>query len=541
MTNREVTKAYTATGAGQLPVTVGERLTYIKEASPGWSLCTNAGGTQGYVPTSYIKEVAAGGGGQWVEASSDYTGNPSDPRCIGFKKGDRFELVSQSGAWWTVKHQGAQKLVPGSYMKVSTPPAAALSTPRTGAIVSAVVGVSVPPPPPFIPEPYSVRPKAVSSGGRRGMSMQEQLADRIRTMAEKKARDEAAQKRGEITPAIYGQHSGSTISISYTTHRVIPIRKQKITSTSLNSGIGVPEEYKFIRNISDGGSGSVVEVEEKSTRLHLAAKMIRCISDKDSHRIAREIHRNELFTHPGIVYVTEVVEMTNMTAIVMELGRMSLAQFVADYDQRGVLIPRHLVYRFMVDISAALSFMHNHPKEQTAHADVKMENILLFEGNHAKLCDLGAAESEQTTATCGLGTQQYLSPERINDDTGKASPASDVWALGIVLFQLLFGEPLFKSKNSARILNEILSFKPFSVPKLCGEEERQLLMRMLDPDPVTRVTSKQLSESKMLRCLINTKDELWIIKEQTDKEFQDQVSQLIQRNKELEAQLKIKC
>ncbi|KAK2953951.1 putative zinc finger protein [Blattamonas nauphoetae] len=215
MANREVTKAYQATGAGQLTVTVGERLTYIKEASPGWSLCTNAGGTQGYVPTSYIKEVAAappppaaGGGGQWVEASSDYAGNPSDPRCIGFKKGDKFELVSQSGAWWTVKHQGAQKLVPGSYMKVSTPPSAAppapaapaapavskpaAAPPSAGATVSAAVGGSVPPPPPLIPQANSPPPKQAASGGGGGMSMQEQLAERARKMAEKKARDEAA-------------------------------------------------------------------------------------------------------------------------------------------------------------------------------------------------------------------------------------------------------------------------------------------------------------------------------------------------------------
>ncbi|KAK2955352.1 putative Protein kinase domain containing protein [Blattamonas nauphoetae] len=113
----------------------------------------------------------------------------------------------------------------------------------------------------------------------------------------------------------------------------------------------------------------------------------------------------------------------------------------------------------MVEISSALCFLHNHQTERTSHGDVKMENILLFEHNHAKLCDLGAAESEDVSTTRGVMSLLYVSPERLADETGRATPASDVWSLGIVLHWLLFGEPPFKSQNTMKLLREIESFK----------------------------------------------------------------------------------
>ncbi|KAK2956153.1 putative CBL-interacting protein kinase 3 [Blattamonas nauphoetae] len=596
----------------------GDKFELVRRAR-GWYVVRYQGELK-FVPESYMKDStppkpAVCGTGQWAEATFNYAGNPSDPFSFSFKRGDKFEIVSKSGDRWSVIHEGEEKVVPRNHMKISTPPSAT-SFPASGKISGTTEHL---PPAPKVTAPNShngdvsrvnkiaidksdawllktrqeaetINPrssekpsitpsdahagsaippstgpiKSISTGG--SLPKQSTLITKVtssqpQATTSKLPPQSAAvggvmptpspslpkptagkpEKSDPPTQKFGGNGSNPKQTESSLAQHAFQVRTQRAMSMSQNSGVGVPEEYVLLRNISDGASGSVVEVEEKSTRLHFAVKMLKCTSDKDSHRITREIHRNELFTHPGIVSVKEVVEMVNMQAIVMELGKMSLAQFVADYDQRGVRIPRHLVYRFMVDLSAALSFMHNHPKEPTAHADVKMENILLFEGNHVKLCDLGAAESEQTTATCSWGTQQYLSPERIEDDAGRASPASDVWALGIVLHRLLFGEPLFKATNPARLINEILSFKPSTIGHTCGEEERQLLMRMLDPDPLTRVTSKQLSESKMLRCLINTKDELWIINEQADKENQEKLAKQAQRIKELEAQLKIKC
>ncbi|KAK2963865.1 putative CAMK family protein kinase [Blattamonas nauphoetae] len=275
----------------------------------------------------------------------------------------------------------------------------------------------------------------------------------------------------------------------------------------------VPEGYSFVREISSGGFGSVVELMENSTKEHYAGKMIPGVTAKDKDRIDREVNRLRTFAHPGIVALKEVASMGNMKVIVMELGEQSLAEIVRDHTSRGVLVAREVVYRVMVDVSSALNSMHSHETGTTAHGDVKMENILLFPGGHFKLCDLGAAESETGSSTRSVMSQLYVSPEQMESETGRATCSSDVWALGIVLHWLLFGEPLFKNKSILKLGQEISSFQVSMIGESCGGEERALLMRMLDPNPETRVTSRQLCSFGVFRCIINTKSALWRLKD----------------------------
>ncbi|KAK2953920.1 putative CAMK family protein kinase [Blattamonas nauphoetae] len=279
----------------------------------------------------------------------------------------------------------------------------------------------------------------------------------------------------------------------------------------------------FVRTISSGGFGSVVELMENSTQEHYAGKMIPCMTAKDEERIDREVNRLRKFTHLGIVGLKEVASMDNMKVIVMELGGHSLADIVRDHTSRGVLVARDVVYRVMVDTSSALNLMHNDSSGATAHGDVKMENILLFPGGHFKLCDLGAAESEDVNSSHGVMSQLYVSPERMESETGKATCSSDVWALGIVLHWLLFGEPPFKSQNAARLFREIGSFRVSMIGSSCGGEERALLMRMLDPNPETRETSRQLCSFGVFRCLVNTPSGVWKLKDADDQENSDKL------------------
>ncbi|KAK2948980.1 putative CAMK family protein kinase [Blattamonas nauphoetae] len=297
--------------------------------------------------------------------------------------------------------------------------------------------------------------------------------------------------------------------------------------------MNAPPGYGFVRHISDGGFGTVIEVSENSTGDHFAVKMMRSMSEKDKERIWREVHRLQTFVHPGIVRLKELVPMENMEAIVMELGGQSLAQLVKSHSERGVLIDRHIVYQVMVDIASALYFMHNHGTEPTAHGDVKLENILLFGDGHAKLCDLGGAESEDVSSTRGVMSMQYVSPERMDDENGRARASADVWALGIVLHWLLFGKGLFSGQTMVKLVREIGSFKPSQIEMSCGEEERELLMRMLDQDEGSRLTSKQLVESSILRCLINSKEESWKLIEMKSRETETKVEELQNQLKKL--------
>ncbi|KAK2955919.1 putative AGC family protein kinase [Blattamonas nauphoetae] len=296
----------------------------------------------------------------------------------------------------------------------------------------------------------------------------------------------------------------------------------------MSEAIKVPDGYSLVREISSGGFGSVVELIENSTQKHYVGKMIPCVTVKDKERIDREVNRLRKFAHPGIVGLKELASMDNMKVIVMELGEQSLADIVKDHRLRGVLVARDVVYRVMVDVSSALNVMHNHSSGATAHGDVKMENILLFAGGHFKLCDLGAAESEDVSSTRSVMSQLYVSPERMESETGRATCSSDVWALGIVLHWLLFGEQPFKSKSLLKLGQEISSFRVSQIGSDCGGEERALLMRMLDPNPETRVTSCQLCSFGVFRCLVNTPSGVWRLKDSDDKELHSENEKLKQ-------------
>ncbi|KAK2949735.1 putative CBL-interacting protein kinase 3 [Blattamonas nauphoetae] len=302
----------------------------------------------------------------------------------------------------------------------------------------------------------------------------------------------------------------------------------------MSESIKVPDGYSLIREISSGGFGSVMEMIENSTQKHYAGKMIPCVTAKDKERIDREVNRLRKFAHPGIVGLKELASTENMKVIVMELGGQSLADIVRDHTSRGVLVAREIVYRVMVDVSSALNLMHNHESGSTAHGDVKMENILLFPGGHFKLCDLGAAESEDVSSTSKMMSQLYVSPERMESETGRATCSSDVWALGIVLHWLLFGEPPFKSKSLLKLGLEISSFRVSQIGTSCGEEERALLMRMLDPNPETRITISQLCTSGVFRCLVNTPSAIWSLKDADEKELHSKSEKLENTAQELE-------
>ncbi|KAK2946919.1 putative Protein kinase domain containing protein [Blattamonas nauphoetae] len=240
---------------------------------------------------------------------------------------------------------------------------------------------------------------------------------------------------------------------------------------------GIPSSVRIGSSIRGGGGSFRID---SISRLSQPSPILEGMLEIKWERIDREVNRLRKFAHPGIVGLKEMASMGNMKVIVMEVGGQSLADLVKDHTSRGVLVAREVVYRVMVDVSSALNLMHNHESGSTAHGDVKMENILVFPGGHFKLCDLGAAESEDVSSTRSVMSQLYVSPERMESETGRATCSSDVWALGIVLHWLLFGEPPFTSKSLLKLGQEISSFRVSQIGSDCGGEEP--LWRLKDAD-----------------------------------------------------------
>jgi serine/threonine protein kinase len=149
--------------------------------------------------------------------------------------------------------------------------------------------------------------------------------------------------------------------------------------------------------------------------------------------------------------------------------------------------PRHFkaYWKYFRDIISGLAEIHG---RRQVHRDLKPENVFLaillpFEGV-AKLGDFGLLRDEAYSMTKGAGTKFYQSPEQQNEQEYGAP--SDIWAAGVILFELFTGELPFKS------VADIVLKPPKSLPSHVPKEVAELLSNLLDKDHKKRMTSEEV-------------------------------------------------
>jgi len=217
--------------------------------------------------------------------------------------------------------------------------------------------------------------------------------------------------------------------------------------------------YRLIRPLGEGGMGNVYLAEDLRLSRQVAVKTIRPELSGNAEvraRIARECRLHAAIgVHPHIVTLHDTVEENGHLYLVMEYfaGQTLAGQLASTHGSRG--LPVHLALDIIGQVLQALACIHGH---DMVHRDIKTSNILLQprpDGRHlVKLTDFGIALIETESAamdrltslgTQGPGTPVYMAPERIDPQTfGAICPATDLYAVGIILYELLTGEPPFK-------------------------------------------------------------------------------------------------
>ncbi|KAK2946170.1 hypothetical protein BLNAU_18914 [Blattamonas nauphoetae] len=192
-------------------------------------------------------------------------------------------------------------------------------------------------------------------------------------------------------------------------------------------------------------------------------------------------------------------------AIVMEFGTRSLKDLINEYEARNELIPLPLTVMILSDICEGLLWMHTHSSGPTAHGDLKPENVLLRENNRAFLCDLGgsAPMDQQLTQTIAeMGTFEYNSPERVMDSKGTATPASDVWSLGVLAYRMVTGKSLFEGLTLPQLCLTLGLFNESKIPTTIPSLVRDVLLKMLEPNVALRATTTALFEGGLLERML---------------------------------------
>ena len=222
------------------------------------------------------------------------------------------------------------------------------------------------------------------------------------------------------------------------------------------------DRFTIVGELGRGAMGVVYRAEDPTGR-QVALKVVLDPSKwKDTQRFWREGQITAALNHPGIVKIHAAGQVEGMPFLAYELveGCQALDAVLKSLERpRGLALIR--------DVTRALAFTHSNG---VFHRDVKPDNILVDSDGRARVADFGlavATDSERLTQTGALvGTPMFMAPEQIRGRRDEHGPWSDVWAVGVILYDYLTGELPFQGQSLVQLMIQISSVDPLRPRRL---------------------------------------------------------------------------
>ena len=208
--------------------------------------------------------------------------------------------------------------------------------------------------------------------------------------------------------------------------------------------------YRIVRSLGEGGMANVYLAHDLILDRDVAVKLLR-LDLRDDPKTIKRFQREALATtelvHPHIVSLYDVGEENGMQYLVMEYVK---GMDLKNYIKQKFPLPLQQVIDIMEQILSAVATAHAH---NIIHRDLKPQNILIDEQGNAKITDFGIAvalsEHTMTQTNTILGSVHYLSPEQARGSM--ATKQSDIYSLGIILYEMLTGSVPFKGETAVSI------------------------------------------------------------------------------------------
>lgn len=270
-----------------------------------------------------------------------------------------------------------------------------------------------------------------------------------------------------------------------------PKRKNNV-STDMPKKIG---RYKIHRKIGQGGMGAVYLGEDPFIKRLVAIKTALLSNDPKSNDLDKlqkiffnEVRSAGMLSHPHIVSIYDAfVEQDRFFLIMEYLGGESLDNFC----QKETLLPVKQVTEIIFQCAKALDYAH---QNGVIHRDIKAQNIILSKQGYAKISDFGIALSENSSHDIKseelVGTIYYTAPELLRNKP--FSPQTDIYALGVLSYELLTGTKPFQAETPISILYKISNEEPESIARYRNDMPEYLesiVMKAIQKDPEKRYKS----------------------------------------------------
>jgi tetratricopeptide (TPR) repeat protein/tRNA A-37 threonylcarbamoyl transferase component Bud32 len=264
-------------------------------------------------------------------------------------------------------------------------------------------------------------------------------------------------------------------------------------------------DYELLEEIGRGGMGVVYRARQVSLKRIVAVKMLLAgqrAGEVGRQRLLQEAEAAGHLQHPNIVAVHEVGEKDGQPYFSMDyVEGKSLAALV-----RENLLPAAAAATYVRTIALAVQYAH---QQGTLHRDLKPANVLIDASGQPRITDFGIAKriagDSQLTATGDvLGTPSYMSPEQAAGKLQQIGPASDIYALGAILYELLTGRPPFRADTPLDTLRQVVETDAVSLRLLNPKVPRDLetiCRKCLEKEPGKRYPNGQALADDLERFL----------------------------------------
>ena len=232
----------------------------------------------------------------------------------------------------------------------------------------------------------------------------------------------------------------------------------------ITKGQKINDRYEIVKSIGEGGMANVYLAVDLILNRKVAIKILRgdlANDEKFIRRFQREALAASSLSHPNIVEMYDVGEDDGNYFIVMEyIDGKTLKNLIK---KRGALTVAEVV-DIMLQLTSAISCAHD---SYIIHRDIKPQNVMILDDGRVKITDFGIAiasnASELTQTNSVMGSVHYLPPEQANG--AGATAKSDIYSLGILMFELLTGKLPFKGENAVEIA---LKQMKEQIPSVCA-------------------------------------------------------------------------